>query len=154
MSSITNLIIYSTTITLSLSIASKDKIDNKFIDGYWEYSCDLDSDYSGYISIKNHQATIEIASNQIYINSILSPIKEKSDYEVYYDSADIGLGGVSILFESIDDTIPIAKITMNDKIMKFYWFGVTNKEGDMIDILFTSLPVKEGTSLSLNKCEQ
>ncbi|WP_237668419.1 hypothetical protein, partial [Vibrio sp. V38_P2S17PM301] len=65
----------------------------------------------------------------------------------------IGLGGVSIPFESIDDTIPIVKITMNDKSMTFYWFGVTNKKGDMIDILFTSLPVKEGTSLSLNKCE-
>lgn len=135
---------------LVVTLISNSIVSENF-DGYYSLECGAFHKPIGEVSIKNEEAVIEVASNQVYIKARV--LNHDDSYHLYYSSSDIGLGGFDIPFETIDATYPIAKISHTENGIAFNWFGLIDSDGKRVNLPFHSLPIEKGI-LKLEKCNE
>lgn len=128
-----------------------NSIVSKNFDGYYSLECGAFHEPFGEVSIKNEEAVIEVASNQVYIKARV--LNHDDSYHLYYSSSDIGLGGFDIPVDKIDVTYPIAQINQIRNGIAFNWFGLIDSDGKRINLPFNSLPIDKGI-LKLQKCNE
>ncbi|ANW26704.1 hypothetical protein F0223_06105 [Vibrio coralliilyticus] len=133
-----------------VTLISNSIVSENF-DGYYSLECGAFHEPFGEVSIKNEEAVIEVASNQVYIKARV--LNHDDSYHLYYSSSDIGLGGFDIPFDTIDATYPIAKISQTENGIAFNWFGLIDSDGNRINLPVSSLPIDKGI-LRLKKCDE